>query len=556
MGAVGNGSEATQFAGSSSVPSTRFQDGSLDFGPTWANGGFIGDSNSVFTPSRFGDPITARAQAVAIAPLMVTPDAFFPREQVFLDLTLLSDSVSAVNSKLVLRRVPQVAPVLPPATQQFGDLAASLFDRFYGPMISEGKIHTDWDWYRKDLSNRIVPDLQRTATARDFELSSFYLDVTGSVVDQLRTAVATQANELLVQSSRTGDVGVKLHDNLGSVSGAIQQSVTDETAFFRGPIAALPAVGSSTRLGERQAALEDFYSRVQPVTPQQNNARLVGNEAVKSARQYLRAGQLGEAAVAQQVALSFLDIAISLTPVLGPARDGYEFFTGRNLLTGEYISQEQRAISGLAFATGLATFGFSSAAALRTLGELEAPLNKALGRGIFQEVKPVLKEAGDIGYPKFPMSQLDIPMDIKRIETAAEVNRQSINEIGKTYRGQPYRVNPAQAPWDNSGLVVEAVTKAPLPSVRMSVSESINGGHFFALKEDVEGLSRSQMATKFNLPSPPEYLVEFDLPAKSRIRTGPVGPNKLGNSTGARQIEIVDRPLSDRWVTKPPLPLP
>jgi hypothetical protein len=85
-----------------------------------------------------------------------------------------------------------------------------------------------------------------------------------------------------------------------------------------------------------------------------------GRVALEISAQSLQQGDVAKSNFALKVGTVFLDTAISVTPVLGWAKDGWEAVTGRNLLTGEKLSGFERTMA----VVGVLTAGIGSKLAI------------------------------------------------------------------------------------------------------------------------------------------------------------------------------------------------
>jgi hypothetical protein len=85
-----------------------------------------------------------------------------------------------------------------------------------------------------------------------------------------------------------------------------------------------------------------------------------GRVALEISAQSLQQGDVATSNFALKVGTVFLDTAISVTPVLGWAKDGWEAVTGRNLLTGEKLSGFERTMA----VVGVLTAGIGSKLAI------------------------------------------------------------------------------------------------------------------------------------------------------------------------------------------------
>jgi len=70
------------------------------------------------------------------------------------------------------------------------------------------------------------------------------------------------------------------------------------------------------------------------------------------ADQYADSGQINEYEAAKEITTALLDITLSVTPVVGWGKDCYEAISGKNLLTGEKLSNFDRTAAWLGAVTG------------------------------------------------------------------------------------------------------------------------------------------------------------------------------------------------------------
>ena len=78
----------------------------------------------------------------------------------------------------------------------------------------------------------------------------------------------------------------------------------------------------------------------------------MGLVAVEEADQALVHGEVNEAESFKTLAMEFLDIAIGNDPITGIGRSVYEFFSGKNLVTGAELHSIERGFAFLGIATG------------------------------------------------------------------------------------------------------------------------------------------------------------------------------------------------------------
>lgn len=104
-------------------------------------------------------------------------------------------------------------------------------------------------------------------------------------------------------------------------------------------------------------------------------------------------------------------------------------------------------------------------------------------------------------------------------------------------------------PYLNGTKVIETVTKNDEIYVRVH-GEGNQPGKWLTKYSEIDGLSPKQIAEKMNLKDIPKYISEVKLPQGTSLRSGLIGPNQLGNSSGALQIEVIlpnGQRLPDSW---------
>jgi hypothetical protein len=160
-----------------------------------------------------------------------------------------------------------------------------------------------------------------------------------------------------------------------------------------------------------------------------------GRVALEISAQSLQQGDVAKSNFALKVGTVFLDTAISVTPVLGWAKDGWEAVTGRNLLTGEELSGFERTMA----VVGVLTAGIGSKLALAGKAAVLIDVLKA-GKAT-EEAAEVVKltskaaEAVSVG-KKYGFSTVDEAKSFAR-------NFEEVNEAG--FRGVLYPRGPGAA---------------------------------------------------------------------------------------------------------------
>ena len=131
-----------------------------------------------------------------------------------------------------------------------------------------------------------------------------------------------------------------------------------------------------------------------------------------------------------------------------------------------------------------------------------------------------------------------------RIERHTDVRHRSAAEVNATF---PPSWKP---PYQPGTRVTEYTTSANEKFVRVH-GDNNTAGSWIMKKEAIQGLSPSQIAHKFSLPSVPKYVSDVNVPANTPMRTGKVAGN-FGGAEGATQYELLGRiPMSNFSNTRP-----
>lgn len=134
-----------------------------------------------------------------------------------------------------------------------------------------------------------------------------------------------------------------------------------------------------------------------------------------------------------------------------------------------------------------------------------------------------------------------------RVRNITSKAADEVNEWWKVTRGY---TNP---PYTPSSIVLEVELEESTQFVR--VYDEVNSpmkGQWFMKAEDIAGLTPKQIQEKFSLLTEPKYVVDLQLPAGSRIRTGEA--NSLFGFTGKGiQFDMMGQYIGD-WINPRQLP--
>ncbi|MEC9283472.1 MAG: pre-toxin TG domain-containing protein [Bdellovibrionota bacterium] len=145
--------------------------------------------------------------------------------------------------------------------------------------------------------------------------------------------------------------------------------------------------------------LNETLSSHQPRSQEEYLVKDIGLAAVQMADHSASVDQSVEAEAYKEIAITAADVLVGIDPFTGIARDFTEFYSGKNMITGQSLSSTERILSGVFFVAGLGTGGLANSAkgitkAAVTLGR------KVLGGGKY---KGLFKNFGE-----FTKRQMDL----------------------------------------------------------------------------------------------------------------------------------------------------
>lgn len=108
--------------------------------------------------------------------------------------------------------------------------------------------------------------------------------------------------------------------------------------------------------------LNETLSSHQPRSQEEYLVKDIGLAAVQMADHSASADQSTEAEAYKAIATTAADVLVGIDPFTGIARDFTEFYSGKNMITGESLSSTERILSGVFFVAGLSTGGLVSSA--------------------------------------------------------------------------------------------------------------------------------------------------------------------------------------------------
>jgi hypothetical protein len=522
----------------------NFKLGSLDYGPIWGNGGYIGEALGR-TSLAGGDLSQIFIFAQTQALLAATPDNIFPRKKIVDDWSMLVSLQSAFAKTQLVTRFPTFSAVLPPAIDQIAQIANDQFEKKFGPLRDGGRIHTDWDAWRSRLIAQTIPMAVETAEKRDLVLSEKY-------VAALELQIAFIKDNLPYEISFSG-APTRLRDvkqderrvsTLRHDAEVYKLQTLREDILLRSTPEDEAATATTSLYFNRRTATDQFNrlsrrSALASVTGIQGGiAKMLADFAIAHGMGCVRDDDLAEAAATLRIAEALLDLAMKSVPLIGEGATIYEAITGTSIINGETLPAEDRILAAVTASTLLKDI--SKSAGLRAIEQLRIRADVLLGGKLEQTIASYA--------PHEPL-----PVAITAVYQGREINEASlIVRTKQIHDRERFRIATLEyePPWDPGSFVGEGVLDAPVSVIRFH-SKSSPVGQWFALPAEATALGAGQAAVKYNLPSAPKFSSRGILPAGTKVRVGTVGPNKFGFSTGSHQIEVVDS-VDIKWFQTPP----
>ncbi len=256
---------------------------------------------------------------------------------------------------------------------------------------------------------------------------------------------------------------------------------------------------------------------------QQKNYVSIADKSLLVSDQAYTANDLESATLALRVATGVLDVAISITPGIGWAKDVYEAATGKSLLTDEPLGGFERGMAILgAGSLGAASIFKASSKAIKTI------------RTIAAEFLPLTSKT-----EKFVKSMEEV-IDVTKIE------RHTAESVNATF---PTTWLPPYAP--NTTVYVVKTTE-PTVWKRLHL-EGNQVGRWLSHPDHIKGLNSVEIKNLYSLPELPKYVSDVHLPASVEMRIGVVAES-FGGTEGATQMEVISDISIDWFKNQKPLP--
>lgn len=522
---------------------TEFRIGSLEFGPSWSNGGYL---NGGIDPIKVDDidPFRRERQSQYRAVTSVTADNVFPRQQIYSDFGYLRRLLDGMSRGKLLSKYPRVLAPLPPSVAQFVKLSDDIFDQNIAPIVGA----PNFDYWRTNLRSKTVPVLIDNSWQRDLALNDAYLAEIKDLVGEQAYVVAAKTKDLLGNATVPQPPLLYRHPLRSGGLRWFENSTNAELLSSQKISPNFEARHSGELLRDKNEELIRRSAGIIPPLPQGGIARMLANLAIIEADHAFTNDEVAEALLMQQFASSLLEISVSALPVAGQMVAIYEYISGRSFSNGEEISAEQRTIMGAMLA---GTFLRASApAVLKGLNRLRTEadtLNAAAADVVGAAIRA--NKAGNSS-EKFRFVEPPEFTEITGIRQGGEVNADAAIARGKRLSSdrRPWATDiiDYQPAWQSSELVVEGKTATPTRLVRLHTDSSRNGT-WLAPEAEVGTLTGRELKNRFNIPSEPTMRTDITLPAGTPIRYGRVGKNAFGVSQGARQIEVAPGTLQEGW---------
>jgi hypothetical protein len=227
---------------------------------------------------------------------------------------------------------------------------------------------------------------------------------------------------------------------------------------------------------------------------------------------YIAARKLGEE-ISRLKARTRESLALDLVPFIGTGKSIIELYQGKNLLTGEELD-------GWDYAFGAA-------------GTV-LPLLKA-GRRLFKIFKGAdnIEEAVDAGKIADDVGKKIGGTGKLKFKKISETSAENVNKWWKE------EMNYSEPPYKPGTFVqeIELTEKSTFVRVYDGENSGMYGGGLMKA-DDIRGLTPSQIQDKFALPTTPKFILDVELDAGTRIRTGTANP-LFGSQGGGQQFDLM-----------------
>jgi hypothetical protein len=233
-----------------------------------------------------------------------------------------------------------------------------------------------------------------------------------------------------------------------------------------------------------------------------------GRDATDIALEYLGSDNDPSLSAIKSALREGANLAIAVSPAASFARDCYEAATGKRILTGESLSAGERL---------MAVLGVASAGALHSAGAVMSRLEALRARG---KIRAFERESETLAAL---IKETDATINITRRESAAILNAR----LPSPGYGSDAFVGVAK-----EELRLFRVHASPNP-----IREGATG--VFAMRVFPAPATTAALRDAFALPTAPNYLTEFVVPAGREVRISLVAKNAQLGTGGKIQYEIL-----------------
>ncbi len=244
----------------------------------------------------------------------------------------------------------------------------------------------------------------------------------------------------------------------------------------------------------------------------------MAESALNLAEQKSAEGDYDSAEELVSVAETALDIALSLTPVVGWAKDVYEVFTGLNLITGEELSK---------FEYGMAILGAVSGGILSKMGKTKLAVDAYEG---------LIKNSKGLSNELQHASNDILENFIKPNWHVKIVKTEKIEIMNDSFKPHPKYDSPA------AGRNAKHLISDRFETFIRTYEGNNRVGSFMARYSSIKGLTPAQIRQKFALELTPTHFTKVSVPPGTIFRGSLTAEQpKLNAVGGGWQYDLIQR---------------
>lgn len=359
------------------------------------------------------------------------------------------------------------------------------------------------------------------AIQRDRSQAEAQMNATQRALDQLRLRPSPN-----VQTNNLDQLAEKTRVDLIAKRAVINPPSNDTP----------PPYAFKSPIGQFREDLESTYGLLYNAPHsgyKRNTARQIGLIALESADLEFYLANEEDAEAFKAIGKDMLDLTLGLDPVTGLGRSTFELLTGKNVVTGAKLNKFERSLS----AVGVMTFGMGSTV-IRSVKVASRMFHIYDGAHHLLTERRTLEYAireGQVIYSRVQnlITETVRKNKITQIHTAEYVNETFFERY----------VRAGTPPFEGGSHVIEVTASRELSGfARVHAEDNMLKG-WLVRRNSVEGLSASDIMSKYSITRPITHVSEVVLPKGTRLLRGNI--NGFSGPSGAIQYYIID--IQKEW---------